>query len=218
MKKERAPRNILAIESAVGEGSISLWRDGGASIESIGASRAERIIIEIDGVLREAGLSRTDLSLIAVSIGPGSYSGIRIGVSTAFGLGHALDIPVVGISVLEALASGVRDEKVIAVVPVGRSDLAWQLFETDTHGKKRAVSGPLLDPLNEFAESVKDHPQLPIVAPGHYVELLRKAIGEDRSVMEIDSSLASAIARLAAKGEKISADLKPIYMRSAVAR
>ena len=216
---EQVPGNILAIESAVGDGSISLFRgDSESSIERSGASRAEKIIIEIESLLREAAFAKNDLDLIAVSIGPGSYSGIRIGVSTALGLGHSLDVPVVGVSVLEALASGVDDEKVIAVVPIGRSDLAWQAFAADTNGAKRSMTEPSLDPSSALSESLNDHPGLPIVAPNHCLELLREATGESRNLIEIRSSLASAIARLSAQhGRDLSAP-KPIYMRSAVAR
>ena len=216
---ERVPGNILAIESAVGDGSISLWRgDSESSTERSGASRAEKIIIEIESLLREAAFAKNDLDLIAVSIGPGSYSGIRIGVSTALGLGHSLDLPVVGVSVLEALASGVDDEKVIAVVPIGRSDLAWQAFAADTNGAKRSMTEPSLDPISAFSESLNDHPGLPIVAPNHCLELLREATGESRNLIEIRSSLASAIARLAAQHGRDLSVPKPIYMRSAVAR
>ena len=216
---EQVPGNILAIESAVGDGSISLFRgDSECSMERSGASRAEKIIIEIESLLREAAFAKNDLDLIAVSIGPGSYSGIRIGVSTALGLGHSLDVPVVGVSVLEALASGVDDEKVIAVVPIGRSDLAWQAFAADTNGAKRSMTEPSLDPISALSESLNDHPGLPIVAPNHCLELLREATGESRNLIEIRSSLASAIARLAAQHGRDLSVPKPIYMRSAVAR
>jgi len=63
---ERVPGNILAIESAVGDGSISLFRgDSESSIERSGASRAEKIIIEIESLLREAAFAKNDLDLIA---------------------------------------------------------------------------------------------------------------------------------------------------------
>ena len=216
---ERVPGNILAIESAVGDGSISLWRgDSESSTERSGASRAEKIIIEIESLLREAAFAKNDLDLIAVSIGPGSYSGIRIGISTALGLGHSLDIPVVGISVLEALASGVNEERVIAVVPIGRSDLAWQVFEADADGKKRGVAEPFLDPITAFSESLKGHPGFPIVAPSYCLESLREVTGGNRDLIELRSSLASAMARLAAQRGRVLSVPKPIYMRSAVAR
>lgn len=219
MKRERQPRNILAIESAVGDGGISLWRgDSDSSIESSGASRAERIIIEIERLLRETAFAKNDLDLIAVSIGPGSYSGIRIGISTALGLGHSLGIPVVGVSVLEALAAGVASQKVISVVPIGRNDLAWQIFGTDSAGNKHAIGNPLLDPITTFSDSLNDYPGLPIVAPSHLVEPLREITGLSSAVMEFDSSLASSIARLAAKGGRSLSYPKPIYMRNAVAR
>ena len=212
-------QNILAIESAVGEGSIALLCkgdeqpiDGGNG----GVSRAEKIISEIDLVFQKANFSKDRLDLIAVSIGPGSYSGIRIGVSTALGLGNSLNIPVVGVSVLDAIAGNVIGEKVIAVVPVGKSDLAWQVFETDVTGKKRAVSDPALDPINSFSESLKAHRHIPIVTPS--VQSLHELVGSSHKVLAIGSSVAAAIARLAAESGLNLPPPKPIYMRSAVAR
>ena len=212
-------RNILAIESTIGDGSVSLLLAGDAGpieILDSGASRAEKIIGKIDDLFRKASVSKNVLDLIAVSIGPGSYSGIRIGISTAFGLGHALGVPVVGVSVLEALASSVPFQKVITVVPIGRSDVAWQIFEADSAGKKRAIADPLLAPVTTFPESLNDHPGLPVIASSNCVASVRDFAGTSRTVMEIDSSLASAIARLAEQGSL--SDPKPIYMRSAVAR
>jgi tRNA threonylcarbamoyladenosine biosynthesis protein TsaB len=214
-------QTILAIESAVGDGSISIWRDDPAtSIDRnhSDASRAEKIIIEIDGLIQEAGFSKNDLDLIAVSIGPGSYSGIRIGVSTALGLGHALGIPVVGVSVLDALASSVTAKKVIAVAPIGRSDLAWQVFEANEDGTKRALTEPALDSITTFPESLDAYPEEALVAPSHWVESLKSITGGHRKLMDIGWSLASAIGRLASQGGSNMSRPKPIYMRSAVAR
>ena len=214
-------QTILAIESATGDGSISLWRGGTEELletSNSNSSRAERIISEIDSLLRNASVSKGELDLIAVSVGPGSYSGIRIGVSTALGLGHSLGVPVVGVSVLEALASGTALQKVIAVVPIGRSDLAWQIFDGDPDGNKRAIAEPSLDPVSTFRDSLKGHHELPVVAPEHCVESLRDIVGVSHGVMGIESSLASTVARLAAQGGRSFSNPRPIYMRSAVAR
>ena len=148
---------------------------------------------------------------VLLGVGVSVLVGVLVGVSVGC-------VPVVGVSVLEALASGVDDEKVIAVVPIGRSDLAWQAFAADTNGAKRSMTEPSLDPSSALSESLNDHPGLPIVAPNHCLELLREATGESRNLIEIRSSLASAIARLAAQHGRDLSVPKPIYMRSAVAR
>jgi len=214
-------RSILAIESAVGDGSISvlLHRDNGP-IEFVrsGASRAEKIIGELDELLRNAGVSKKDLDLIAVSMGPGSYSGIRIGVSTAFGLGHALGIPVTGVSVLEALAVSVDAEKVIAVVPIGKADLAWQIFESDGKGTKQSQAAPALASITAFGNSLLLNPDIPLVVPRCCFESVKCIAAERADIIDAGSSLSAAIARLGARRDENLSDLSPIYMRSAVAR
>jgi len=101
VKEERS--NILSIESAVAGGSVALFSvERGTILRHDGndCSRAEKIISVVRSLLEEAGLTLPDLNMIAASTGPGSYSGIRIGLSTALGLTSALNIPIVGVSVL----------------------------------------------------------------------------------------------------------------------
>lgn len=69
---------------------------------------AENLLRLVEEILEEAGWKYADLSAIAVSAGPGSYTGLRIGVSTAKGLCYALDIPLIAVSTLYSLASGFR--------------------------------------------------------------------------------------------------------------
>jgi tRNA threonylcarbamoyladenosine biosynthesis protein TsaB len=69
-------------------------------------SRAVRILEDVDTLLSDAGLEREDLEGIAVGTGPGSYTGLRMGLVTARTLAFALDVPVAGVSTLDALAAG----------------------------------------------------------------------------------------------------------------
>lgn len=73
-------------------------------------SHAERLHLFIEDVINEANITSQDLDAIAVSKGPGSYTGLRIGVSTAKGLCYALDIPLISVPTLEALANQVKIE------------------------------------------------------------------------------------------------------------
>jgi tRNA threonylcarbamoyladenosine biosynthesis protein TsaB len=82
--------------------------DTATDVEQLGerSSRAVRILEDADGLLAEAGLDRDALQGIVVGVGPGSYTGLRIGLVTARALAFALEIPVAGVSTLAALAEG----------------------------------------------------------------------------------------------------------------
>jgi tRNA threonylcarbamoyl adenosine modification protein YeaZ len=122
---------ILAIESAVAGGSISLIRGGKVIAATAGrgsVSRAEDLLSGIDALLNEARVEKSELTRIAVSIGPGSFTGLRIGLSTAMGLSTALGIPCKGVPLFDAVAAGTNDDVAI-VVPLGRADLCYRLFD-----------------------------------------------------------------------------------------
>lgn len=98
---------ILGIETATEICSVSLLRDGKISAlrESAGSNEHSKLLTAyIHDVIMEAHLTPSQLDAVAVSMGPGSYTGLRIGVSTAKGLCFSLDIPLIGVSTLKALA------------------------------------------------------------------------------------------------------------------
>jgi tRNA threonylcarbamoyladenosine biosynthesis protein TsaB len=100
---------ILNIETATKNCSVSIAKDGKTivcnEIAEEGYSHAERLHVFIEKSLKEAEISFADLSAIAVSQGPGSYTGLRIGVSAAKGLCYALGIPLIAIETLKVLAA-----------------------------------------------------------------------------------------------------------------
>ena len=95
---------ILAFDTATAVATSALVRDGEVLGER--ASAASRVLADADELLREACLDQSDLSHMTVGTGPGSFTGIRIGLAAARGLAFALQIPVAGVSTLEALAAG----------------------------------------------------------------------------------------------------------------
>ena len=94
----------LAFDTATDVATVALLCDG----EVLGErrSRAVSVLADADELLRSAGISPADIGLLAVGVGPGSFTGVRIGLAAARGLGLALDLPVAGVSTLEALAAG----------------------------------------------------------------------------------------------------------------
>jgi len=103
---------ILNLETSTTVCSVSVTRDGKllSFRDQLDAkSHATQLIPFITEVLKESGLKPQDLSAIAVSKGPGSYTGLRIGVSTAKGLAYALNVPLIAIDTLLNMASGFLD-------------------------------------------------------------------------------------------------------------
>jgi tRNA threonylcarbamoyladenosine biosynthesis protein TsaB len=99
---------ILNIETATKNCSVSLAKNGETmvckEIAEQGYSHAEKLHVFIEEILKETGIGVTDLNAVAVSKGPGSYTGLRIGVSTAKGLCYALGIPLIAVDTLQVLA------------------------------------------------------------------------------------------------------------------
>lgn len=105
--------NILLIESSTSICSVALSRDGRiVALREVDESNrhAELLTVFCDEVVKEAGLTFDALDAIAVSKGPGSYTGLRIGVSAAKGICYALNKPLIAIGTLEAMADGMKPE------------------------------------------------------------------------------------------------------------
>jgi tRNA threonylcarbamoyladenosine biosynthesis protein TsaB len=95
---------ILAFDTATDVATTALVSDGEVLGER--TSRAVTVLEDIDALLRQAGAHTRELAGLAVGIGPGSFTGVRIGLATARGLALALGVPVAGVSTLDALAAG----------------------------------------------------------------------------------------------------------------
>jgi tRNA threonylcarbamoyladenosine biosynthesis protein TsaB len=95
---------ILAFDTATDVATSALVSDGEVLGER--TSRAVTVLEDVDALLRQAGAHTRELEGVAVGIGPGSFTGVRIGLATARGLALALGVPVAGVSTLEALAAG----------------------------------------------------------------------------------------------------------------
>jgi tRNA threonylcarbamoyladenosine biosynthesis protein TsaB len=98
---------ILAFDTATEVATSALVDDGEVLGERV--SRAVTLLEDVDALLRQAGARTGNLDGLAVGIGPGSFTGVRIGLATARGLALGLDLPVAGVSTLAALAAGAPD-------------------------------------------------------------------------------------------------------------
>ena len=141
---------ILNIETATTNCSVSLSKDGETIIlkedNDKSYSHAERLHVYIDSVLIDASLSPESLSAIAVSKGPGSYTGLRIGVSSAKGLCFAMDKPLISVSTLEALAWRVKVSEgiIVPMLDARRMEVYSAVFNSN-HEQIRETQAQILD-------------------------------------------------------------------------
>jgi len=102
---------ILSIETATKTCSVALHQDKtllGLQEAHLDKSHSSLLHVMIDNLLQHCEVASDQLDAVAVSVGPGSYTGLRIGVSAVKGIGYALDIPVIAVNTLEAMARGVQ--------------------------------------------------------------------------------------------------------------
>ncbi|MSO96898.1 MAG: tRNA (adenosine(37)-N6)-threonylcarbamoyltransferase complex dimerization subunit type 1 TsaB [Rhodospirillaceae bacterium] len=131
---------VLAFDTALGACSAGLWRDGTVLTQEsvvMAQGQAEALMPMIERVMTAAELTYAELDRIAVSVGPGSFTGLRVGIATARGLAMAANKPAIGITTTHALADMVpaherQHRRVLTVIDSKRGDVFAQLF--DTHG------------------------------------------------------------------------------------
>lgn len=149
---------ILAIESAICGGSISLLRDGVEVANWIGSSdvsKAEDLLANIDTLLTGQNISRKEISLIAVSAGPGSFTGIRIGLATALGIKAGLGIEMSSETALRAMVfTQAWNQKFTAALPIGRNAVCVQAFQR-SDGEVAALDQPRTITEDEFRVLIK---------------------------------------------------------------
>jgi tRNA threonylcarbamoyladenosine biosynthesis protein TsaB len=151
---------ILGIETATKICSVALSENGKllASKEEGGAySHSEKLTVFIQEILKQAGKNLKDLDAIAVSKGPGSYTGLRIGVSAAKGLCYGLEIPLISVSTLQAMAKGKTEKNVLfcPMIDARRMEVYTALF--DENNKELApISAKIIDE-SSFDDQLKEN-------------------------------------------------------------
>ena len=127
---------ILNIETTSKNCSVALSKDGKLlalrELSELGYSHAEKLHVFVEEVLEESGLLLRDLNAVAVSQGPGSYTGLRIGVSAAKGFCLALDIPLIALDTMEVLARQVHqnDGLIIPLIDARRMEVYTAVFNS----------------------------------------------------------------------------------------
>lgn len=140
---------LLAIDTSSLSGSVAVT-DGGTLLGELNTDKvgthSEWLLPSIEGLLKELDLSVTEIDAFALSIGPGSFTGLRIGVSVLKGLSWGVgDIPIVGVSTLEALAFGLNGDTsygsavVVPILDARKKDIYSARFSLSATGEVRRI-------------------------------------------------------------------------------
>ncbi|MDE3096218.1 MAG: tRNA (adenosine(37)-N6)-threonylcarbamoyltransferase complex dimerization subunit type 1 TsaB [Chloroflexota bacterium] len=153
----------LSIECASDDAGVAL-SVGGAVSESTTWSahqtQSVTLLPNIDALLTSAGRTKRDIGAVFVDIGPGGYAGLRVGVSVAKALAHALAVPLAGIGRLELdawlVAGEAAGRRIVAVHRAGRGDFAWAAYHVDG-AAPREESPPRIDTQDALAAALRPH-------------------------------------------------------------
>ncbi len=176
---------ILALETATRSVGCALWGDGGplASFFVVAGPRhAEVLVPALDDLCRQSGLGPGDLDAIAVDVGPGLFTGLRVGLATARAIAMARGLPQVGVTSLEALAYSHRRRPglLASVVDARRSEVYWALYRSDG-GAPEEVRAPAVAAPGALARELAALAEAPLaVGDGawRYREVLEAAGAE----------------------------------------
>ena len=143
--------NILALDTAAADCAVCIADGDGRvvarSVETIGKGHAERLMPQVDLVFRDAGMRPVDIGRIAVNVGPGSFTGIRVGVATARALALAVGAESVGVSALHALAFQHRERQpglpLLAAIDARRDEVYAQAFDAGGPALSEAMALPV---------------------------------------------------------------------------
>jgi tRNA threonylcarbamoyladenosine biosynthesis protein TsaB len=153
------PKCLLAVDTATEICGIALVVDGRIHAElmlSRGITHTQSVLSAIDAVLAISGLTAGDVDAYAVTRGPGSFTGLRIGISTVKGLAFATAKPMVGISSLEVLAHQAPDsaDLICPLMDARRNEVYWALYRREKDGIK-AIMAERVGPATEVADAIQ---------------------------------------------------------------
>ncbi|AQX19180.1 tRNA (adenosine(37)-N6)-threonylcarbamoyltransferase complex dimerization subunit type 1 TsaB [Bartonella sp. WD16.2] len=189
--------------------------------ERIFKGHAEKLIGQIAQITNQTGITLDQMNRIAINIGPGSFTGVRTGVSTARALALALEIPAIGVNTLEALAKQAYNKNtmstITAIIEAGRGMFYYQSFNKDL----TALYAPGLQTLENI---VADLPQQTILT-GPAADIIAAHIKNNKintaTISDLISCEAADVltyAHLAANKQPQAAPPRPLYLRDADAK
>jgi tRNA threonylcarbamoyladenosine biosynthesis protein TsaB len=212
---------ILAMDTAASACSGALWSNAAVveRVQSMQRGHAEVLLPMLVSIMREAGCAFADLDLIAVTVGPGAFTGLRVGLAAARGIALASSLPCFGVSTLEAIAEAIdwptlADRPALVVLDDKRDNVYAQLFAGG-----RALAPPSIETPKRLGERFSGR-RLAVAgdAAALVTEALRATGSDIRPIAGAEYPTASRVAAIAARrwvsGERTGASPAPIYLRS----
>lgn len=208
-----------AVSAAVSEGGKILC----SGYQDTGLTHSRTLMPIVEGILKNTNLTIKDMDAIAVAVGPGSFTGIRIGVAAAKGLAFAADKPAIPVSTLAAMARNVAfaDGLIICAMDARRQQVYNALFEAKDGTLTRLTEDRAIA-LADLLQEIKDDPR-PKTVLGDGGQLCRSfleangvpcRLAPPHLVMQNAMSVALEAEKLAAAGTLLSAqELEPTYLR-----
>lgn len=208
----------LSIDTASELASLALSNDGVIAAEMTWRCRRNHtveLLPSVEKLFAQVGASKEDVTAVFVCIGPGMYTGLRVGVTTAKALAQALGVPIVGVGRLEldAYPHAAFDGDIVAVHKAGRGELVWASYRG---APWREVVPPTLAKPEELAGSARGQTLLVGEVDDALAELLGKTAivaSPAASVRRAGALAELAYRRLAAGQADEAALLAPVYMR-----
>ena len=219
---------ILALDTATKVGSVAIMEDDNVLAESTlnaDITHSETLLPSINDMLKETALSMTDMDLFALTLGPGSFTGIRIGVSTIKGFAFALNRPVVGVSTLEALAYNFSSSplKITPILDARRGEVYTATFRWEGDRMLRLSEDRAVPP-EKMLEEIDEETLFAGDGLEKYGDMIKSRLGTLANEATKPQGLirASSIATLGLeryeKGETLDiATLTPLYLRKSEA-
>ncbi len=216
---------VLGINTATLFGSVGLVdtdRVMGEYALNIPVTHSERLLTCIDRLLTDTRVRLEEIEGFSITLGPGSFTGLRIGISTVKGLAFAMDRPVAGVSTLEALALNIPNcpDEVCPILDARKKEVYAARFRTDTSRRLKRLSPDLVISPQRLVEQI----QSPVTFLGDGVEvygsLLKRRLGRRASLVapELGYVHGAVVARMGAelilKGKTLDlASFVPHYIR-----
>lgn len=181
--------NILAIDTAGRTAAVAVLRDDTLLYEcnaNTGLTHSETLLPMVDAALKACGLRCKDIDLYGVTAGPGSFTGLRIGLSAVKGMAFDRNVPCAGVSTLEALAFGINSEgTVVGALDARRGQVYWAGFDLASHERLTPDTAAPVETLEKFVA----HCKKPLIFVGDGAGLCYNRFGNADGVLDFPAAL-----------------------------